>query len=295
MKEDEMSRKVIAGILFLTAVIAVQFVGCKSNKSKASEKELGKPIARVDGLTLYEKDLEIYGQGMQWTPQQKRDFIEQWTKLALLYLAAKEEGFDKDPIIRRKLELNNQLTLVQDYETKKMASVTVSPQEIDSLYNLYRDLFDRNATFLIVYTSDSNKLKEVDRTLKNKVGSRLFRAIEKVKSDSTVTAFETQNPVNLGIFYLTYNDIPQELRDKVAKLKPGQGAWGSYQQNSYIYIFIVSENRVSADPQQVKGFIQQYLADKKRKEIEDSLINKMKEKYKVEILTDTTSSSEGQK
>ncbi len=283
-----MSKRILVLVAFVATVLSVQFSGCRSKETAGNSKVLGKPLAKVDGLTLYEKDLEIYAQGMHWTPQQKKDFIEQWTKIALLYLAAKDEGYDKDPLVRRKLELNNQLTLVQDYEAHKMASVMVSPQEVDSLYNQHKDLFDRNAKFLIVYSPDTNKLKEIDRKLRGKTGSRLFMAVEEVKSDSTVTAFETQSPVNLGIFYLTYNDIPKELRDKVAKLKPGQGVWGPYESDAYIYLFIISENRVAADPQQVKGFIQQYLADSKRKAIEDSLIEKMKKKYTVEIFSDST-------
>ncbi len=284
-----MSRKAImAAVVVATLAVITTFAGCKKGGEGYDTKELGNPIVKVDGLTLYEKDLEIYGQGMQWTPQQKKDFIKQWTKMALLYLAAKEEGFDKNPLIRRKLELNEQLTLVQEYEAQKMSNITVSPTEVDSIYNLHKDLFDRNATFLIVYAQDSAKLEQIDRMLSNKKGSRLFMAIEQVKSDSTVTAFETQNPVNLGIFYLTYSDIPESLRAKVVKLRPGHGVMGKYQDGSYIYLFLISENRTPAGEQQVKSFIQQYLVDHRRKAVEDSLISKMQKKYKVEYLTDTT-------
>ncbi len=290
-----MIRKVVIATVLLAAIIATaSLTGCKSKGGNAGAKELGKPVVKIDGLTLYEKDFEIYGQGTQLTPKQKQDFIKQWTKVALLYLAAKEEGFDKDPIVRRRLELNDQFMLVQEYEARKLSSLTVSPQEVDSMYNLYKDLFDRNASFFIVY-GDSAKIQQIDKILRNKTGSRLFAAIQQVKADSSVTAFETKTPVNLGIFYLSYEDIPKSLRDKVIKLKEGQGTWGPYQNSTYIYLFMIKENRTSADPQQVKGFINQYLADYKRRAVEDSIISSMEKKYKIEYLAvDTTGNVKNQ-
>ena len=275
-------------LIIIVILIVVKLMGRGKAAQKPSES-LGKVIAQVDGLKLYEKDLEFFrGAGYRWTENEKKDFVKQWTRYALLYLAAKESGFADDPLIKRKLQLNSQFALVQEFENRKLQSIQVSATEIDSLYKAHMDKFPYSIDLLIVYAPNDGKRQQVVQMLENKRGSRLFQAVEELKADTSLTVFETGN-MNLGVFYLSYNNFNGTLREKVVNLSTGQIDCVPVPDGGYICAFVLSKQKSpQVDEFRLKNFIHQYILTQKQKALEDSLIAEMRQKYEIKIFIDTT-------
>ncbi len=114
----------------------------------ASDKE--KVLASVGPykLTLKQFQNQIDSLPMQLqialahSPEMKEQFLERWVQITLLAQAAKNEGLEKDPEVKARIEDLKNSILAQEFAQRALEDkVTVSDDEVKAYYNSHKGEF----------------------------------------------------------------------------------------------------------------------------------------------------------
>ncbi len=262
-------------LLFLGALLILS--GCKSKE----EMPEGKILARVDGIYLTDKDLEVLKvPGLDWSEEDKSLLLDNWIKNTLFYLGAKEEGLDQDPLLRRRLLWSERMLLAQEYLKRKAQSITVSDEEVENLLRDKEELFKQGISVVVVFFSDSSRIRYVRRLLSRR-GRRFKYALVELRNQSDMSVTELDS-INLGYFMLEFKGIPESLKEKLRWMRKGAVS-KAYRVNDE-FVVIKLKERFPLVPQrsEIRSYLRQILYEAKRAALEDSLLKELKQKFKVE-------------
>ncbi len=265
------------GLLLLTA--ALMLTACKK-----AEKPRGKAIARVDGIYLLEEDLKVLQvPGLSWSEEDKSLLLDNWIRNTLLYLGAKDEGLDQDPLLKRKLLWSERMLLAQEYMKRKAASLTVTDEEIDGFLKDREELFKQGISIVIVFFSDSSRAPYIRRLLLRR-GRRYRYAMEELRNQSDINVTELDS-VNLGYFYLEFRSIPEVLKEKLRWMRKGQVSKAFSADGEYVIIKLLERFPLVPQKSEIRSYIRQVLYERKRIALEDSLVEALRKKFEVEKIS----------
>jgi parvulin-like peptidyl-prolyl isomerase len=249
------------------------FINC--GREKIEEKGV---IVRVGNEKLTKDDLKLFGVS-EVNEELNKALIENWIKSTLFYLAAKREGLDKLPEMKRRLKWSERSILAQEYLSRKSSEITVSDEEIDEILRRERDLFSEGVKLLIVFFSDSVRGKGIKRAL-GKRGRRLEREIRKLRDDPSISVMQTDF-VNLGSFLYEFEGIPKELKENIVRMKVGEISDVYPVEGGYVLVKMLSRSNLEIDTLETREFLRQVLLSRKRQELEDSLYELLKGEFEI--------------
>ncbi len=263
-------------ILFFALAFLV-FQGSMCNKE---ENVGGTPLMKIDGITIYKEDIDMnFTPGTQVTQAQRDSMLNTMKKLVLLYLAAKDEGFTKDPQIMRKAVWAKRMAIINDFVYKKTAGLTVSDAEVEKFINDRKDLFNKNVSFDILYIYDTTKMPQYIKLFKRNSHSSKLLSYQ----DMQLVRVESHSDYNLGMGAISFGDnnpITQALVNLPVNGISEPMNMGGF----YIVYKKTGEKTQNLDEQGLREYVRQYLLSKKRQEVIDNIYKMYLGKYKPEVV-----------
>ena len=138
-------RMLALGFTSLSLVI----VGGLKNGCLASDDGI---LAKIGNYTLLASDVrvimetdpqikELIRQKPELKGQIERLVVDRWLNITLLYLYAKEKGFDKDPLIQKKLSEMEKYLLAEEVLQKELSGIKPTEEELKKFYEKNKELY----------------------------------------------------------------------------------------------------------------------------------------------------------
>ena len=259
---------------------ALAFLILQGGMCNKEENIGGTPLEKVDGITIYKEDITInFAPGTQLTKAQEDSFLKTLEKYVILYLAAKDEGFTKDPRIMRKAIWAKRIAIINDYIYQKTSGITVQDAEVDRFINERKDLFSKNVSFDILYIFDTTRMAEYIRLFKASSRSPKLLTYQK----KNLIRIESHNDYNLGMAAISFgenNPISQILE----KLPVGGISEPFNMGGMYVVYKKTGEKTQDLNAQELREYVRQYLLTRKKQEIIDNIYKMYLNKYKPEVV-----------
>lgn len=274
--------------LAVASVLALAAATGASAQTPATDKV----VAKVDGMPITEKDLEIaledVGQSLppQVTDQQKRDYLVSYVAdLKLMAKMAREAKLDANPDVERKVAFFRDKLLLDDYlaqESKK----AVTPEAMRKLYDdsvkSITPEQEVHARHILVPTEDEAKKAQA----RVKGGEDFAKVAAELSKDPG----SGKEGGDLGWF--TKDRMVPEFADAAFKMKPGEISDPVKSQFGW-HVIKVEEARTKPVPSfdDVKEQVSQYLTRKAQNDI----ITAVRAKGKIERLDTEAPAGEAKK
>jgi len=231
-------------------------------------------------MVLKEDDLKLLqAPGFSLTPQDRETVVKEWIKNSLLYLAAIEEGLDKEPSIRKRLEWSKIMYLAQEYLTRKMEGISIKEEEVDSLFELKKPYFGIALNLLLIFSRDSLNLVEIKEKIAQK-GRKLEKVLKELEKNSELSIIET-DLIDLPSFLYEFEIVPKGMEKDLTEMEVGEvrGPFASH--NGFVLMKVLEKKSKEVNEEEAKGLLRQVIFERKREELEDSLLSYLMKKYKV--------------
>lgn len=266
-------RRLLCGILVVAAVVGLSACGSKEKKS-------GQALVKVNGEEITALQVNDELSRMSVKPDQQeaatKQLLESIIDRQLLLAEAKRNKIDRTPGVMSAIERAKSQIIVQAY-LQSITSKASKPSraEIDDYFQKHPDFFAQRKRFdmqqLLVATKDFN--------------DKLEQAIDSAKSLDEVAAWMDKQGVRYARGQLSRNatDMPPEMAEKLLAFPQGQ-------------LFIIKEGEktlintivdIKDSPVEAKSAapkIEQYLTNKKIKEIADAELKNLRSSAKIEYL-----------
>ncbi len=263
-------------------LIIILLIALLINCKKREIKEKNYPVAKVGKIAITKKELEMH------FPSNLKPFVDEEEKKRVLnlgietllyYLAAKDEGFLNDSIIRLRIKWSERLILAEEYIKRKVESkIQIKPSEVENFYEINRNNFEKDITIAYVIGGNKNQLEEIRNKM---INSKPEKVIEELKSLPNIIA--NIEKTNLGVLKIN-PDLPLPFINAVLNLKTGEIS-GVVEISPFRYAIVklIDEKKTDSKREDLLKIINSYLYLQKTKAKKDSIINSLKQKYKVEI------------
>lgn len=273
VRSNAISRRMLCGVAALA--VAVATVGCGDK-----EKKSGQALASVNGdeVTVLQLNEELQRSNVPAAQQAaaSKQILESLIDRQLLVGEAAKEKLDRDPKVVQAVERAKAMILAQVYMQKHVGTVArPTKEEIAAYYEKNPQFFAQRKVFdmrqLVLQT------KAIDADVK--------AAIDNAKSLDDAAAWLEAHKVVFarGQASRTTADIPPELSAKLLAMPKGQ-------------LFMVKEGErstliaiaeIKEAPQSLEastGQIEQFLFNKKNKELADAEMARLRAAAKIEYL-----------
>ncbi len=281
--------KYLAGALSLVSLAVGVFVGAfgvmslQKNKKyeefekaeRIPEKEVYKKIGEVVITNL---DLSI-AKSVPGINQTQEDVDKSLTKLALFYNEGKRLGLDRDSITKRLQYWAGKSVVAEAYYRKYiLPHINVDTVDVMDFINQHKDEFSREVAMLTVVFQDTKMADTIMRLLKDGSYAANLMLEEFARSGKISVQPSGYQNVGLGRFALTEEEY-KSLRDAKEGDVLGPFTVGP---QAYVMAKVVDVRRVSPKEidANVKNVVYQFLLDKRRKQVEDSVYTVLLNKYK---------------
>ncbi len=262
------------------AFFIVAFMVLQGSMCNKEENAGGTPVEKIDGITIYKEDIQMnVAPGAQLTPQMEDSMMKTLEKLVVLYLAAKDEGFTKDPEVMRKAIWAKRMAVINDYVYKKTAGLTVSDAEVKKFIEDRANLFGKNVSFDILYVYDTTRMSEFIKLFKRNSQSPKLLQYQKMG----LVRIESHGDNNLGFWALNFgenNPMTQALLNLPVRGISEPMNLGGF----YIIYKKTSETAQSLDVPELKEYVRQYILTMKKQEVIDNIYKMYIGKYKPEVI-----------
>ena len=282
IKKLEPCRRALCGALVLVTAVGLSACGSK-------EKKAGQSLVRVNGeeITVLQISDELSRAGVK--PGQKeaatKQLLESMIDRQLIMAEAMRNKIDRTPDVLKAIERAKAQIIAQAY-LQSITSKTSKPSkaEIDDYFQKHPEYFTQRKQFnmkqLVIAAKDFNdKLKLV---------------VDAAKSLEEIAAWLDGNGVRYARGQLSRNttDMSSEMGSKLQALPKGQLFMVSEGENMLISSIIdVKDSPVAA--KDAAPQIEQYLINKKTKEIVDAEITHLRSSAKIEYLNATPAAAQG--
>jgi len=239
-------------------------------------------IVRIGDEKLTKDDLKLFGiSEVKMEGDLNTALIENWIKSTLFYLAAKKEGLDKLPEMKRKLKWSERSILAQEYLSRKSQEISVDNIEIEEILTRKGDLFSKGVNLLIIFFPDSVRGEGIIKALSLR-GRRYRRELDKLREDPNISVMQT-GIVNLGSFLYEFEGIPERLKENIPKMRIGEISDIYPVEGGFVLVKLLAKKPLEVDTLETKEFLRQVLIQRKRQKMEDSLYNVLKREFNVII------------
>ena len=266
-------KHVLCGSLLLAAAVGLSACGNK-------EKKVGQALVRVNGeeITVLQINDELRRAGVKADQQDAatKQLLESLIDRQLIMDEAKRNKIDRTPEVMQAIERAKVQIIAQAY-LKSIANNITKPSkaEIDDYFQKHPEYFTQRKQYdiqqMVIATKDfSNDLK---------------LAIESAKSLDEVAAWLDMHSVRYARGQLSRNttDLPEQMVAKLKEMQKGQlfivNEGEKSMLNSITSIKDSPVTAMDAAPQ-----IEQYLINKKTKELADAEITHLRSSAKIEYL-----------
>lgn len=266
---------------FLLGIVALIFV---ASCAKDSGQKSGY-IAKINGITLTQQDVQAE---MATLPEMAKEFfqgpegisrfVDELVKRELLYLEAKNRGFDKNKDFQKKVEEFRKITLINQLLEKEVEKAPkILDKDIRDYYDKHKNDFTvTNQVRLshIVIKTEEDAKKAYERLKKKE-------DFAKIASELSLDKASAKLGGDLGTF--KRGEMAPELEEVAFRMKKGEISMPVKLKDG-IHILKVTDSKGSVlEFDKVKGVIAQRMAADKQREGFDKFIEDVKKKHKIDI------------
>lgn len=260
------------------ALVLVAAAGLSACGSK--EKKAGQALVRVNGeeITMLQINDELSRAGVQPGQQEAatKQLLESMIDRQLILAEAMRNQIDRTPEVMKAIERAKAQIIAQAY-LQSITSKTSKPSkaEIDDYFQKHPEYFTQRKQFdveqLVLASKDfSDKLKQV---------------VDSAKSLENVATWLNGHNIKYarGKLSRTTADIPPDLGEKLRALHKGEMFIIKQGENTLINILVdIKDVPVMAEGAAPR--IEQYLVNKKNKELADAEVTHLRSSAKIEYL-----------
>lgn len=270
-----------AGLLFSTfLLVTLSACGDKSDTGGKSETET-QVVAKVNGdeITVHQLNFELSAMGQAAGPgaeQRMRQVGEQIVNQQLLMQKAVETKLDRDPRIMQALERARRQVLAQAYLDKTVGNVTPpSKSEADAYYSQHPELFSKRRIY---------QLREIvmDKSIPF---AELQAKVSSVKSSDELGQWLQAKKVEAKVANIVRpaEQLPFDMLAKVSQMQNGEIAAFESPSNN-VLLFLAGSQEQPISQEQAAPIIERFLVNKKRKDLAEAEVKRLRETAKIEWL-----------
>lgn len=266
------AKKVVGSTLIVLALAALAACGSKD------EKKPGQALASVNGeeVTVLQLNEELQRAGVSAAQQEaaSKQLLESLIDRQLLLNQAAKDKVERDPKVVQAIERAKALIVAQAYMQKRVGTVAKpTPEEVEEYFTKHPEFFSqRKALDLRELVIDSDSMTDA-----------LKAAMDSAKNLDEVAAWLDAHKIQFARTQISRatSDLPPELSAKLLAMPKGQ-------------LFIIKEGKRSllisiADIKDApvtlaaaRPQIEQFLFNKKNKELADAEIARLRASAKIE-------------
>jgi len=234
--------------------------------------------ARLDELPPYAK--EQFG-----TPQGMIDFLQRMVDEEVLYQAAKQRGYDRDPEVTKVVDAVKRRSMIQTFYQKELeAAVQIPDADVQKYYDEHGEQFQQRAKIKFRHVMTNTKV-EAERARKRLLGGEDFAVVAREMSTdvSTKGAGGLTGSVALGQGLAKLGMDPGFI-ERLFQWKPGEVTEPLKSEKGWHVIRIEEKLEARTKPlEEVKEDIVNSLKPAKVRELYDKTLEDLKKKYRATI------------
>lgn len=266
-------RRVLCGMLVLVAAVGLSACGSKEKKS-------GQALVRVNGeeITVLQINDELSRAGVQPGQQEAatKQLLESMIDRQLFLAEAMRNKIDRTPEVMKAIERAKVQIITQAYLQSITAKVSKpSKAEIDDYFQKHPEYFTQRKQF---------DIKQLVLASKD-FGDKLKQVVDSAKSLENVATWLDGQSIKYarGQLSRTTADMPPDLGEKLRALHKGEMFIIKQGENTLINIFVdIKDAPVTAEDAAPR--IEQYLVNKKNKELAEAEVTHLRSLAKIEYL-----------
>jgi peptidyl-prolyl cis-trans isomerase C len=258
-------------------LVAAALAGCGD---KAKESKPGQALARVDDteVTVLQLNEELQRSSVPANQQQQasRQLLQALIDRQLLENAAAKEKLDRDPKVMQAIERAKSLIVAQAYMQKRIGNTTrPTPAEVEDYFNKHPEFFSNRKQFHM------NELVVAANDLTPEVRA----AADSAKSLEEVAVWLDAHKVKYGRTQVTRStaDLAPELSAKLLAMPKGQ-LFIVKEGDRAMLIAIAEVKEAPVTLQVASQQIEQFLLNKKNKELATAELQRLRTAAKIEYL-----------
>ncbi len=265
--------------LLLSSILLVTLSAC-GDKSGKTETE-SQVVAKVNGdeITVHQLNYELSSMGQAAGPgaeQRMRQVGEQLVNQQLLMQKSIETKLDRDPKVMQALERARRQVLAQAYLDKAVGSVTQpSKSEAEAYYSQHPELFSKRRIY---------QLREIvmDKSIPF---AELQAKVSSVRSSDELGQWLQEKKVEVKVANIVRpaEQLPFDMLAKVSQMQNGEIAAFEAPSNN-VLLFLVASQEQPLSQEQATPIIERFLANKKRKDLAEAEVKRLRETAKIEWL-----------
>lgn len=262
----------------LVLLTALGLAACNSK-----DKKPGQALVSVNGdeITVLQLNEEMQRSGVQPGQQEaaRKQVLEALIDRQLLQNAAAQDKLDRDPKVVQAIERAKSLIIAQAYMQKRVGTqAKPSKEEIEQYFSQHPELFVHRKQF------DMRQLLIATRDMSDE----LKAAMDSAKSLDEVAGWLDAHQVKFGRGQIsrTSTDLPPELSSKLLAMPKGQLFIIKEGERSML-IAIADIKDVPVTLEAATPQIEQYLFNKKNKDVADAEVARLRAAAKIEYLNKT--------
>lgn len=272
-------------LLVVLIAVAVGVSGC-------GKKEKDPVVARVGNVNITQSqvaaridELPPYAKQQFMGPEGMIDFLGRMVDEEVLFQAAKQRGYDRDPDVTKVVEAVKRRSMIQTFYQKDIeAAVQVPEEEVSKYYAEHGEQFLQRAKIKFRHIMTNTKA-EADRARKRILGGEDFASVARDVSTDTATksAGGLTGSIALG------QDLPKAgmnaaFIEKLFQWKPGELTEPLKSEKGWHVVRIEEKLEASERPlEEVKEQIVASLKPAKVKEVYEKSLADLKKKYRATI------------
>ncbi len=265
--------------LLLSSILLVTLSAC-GDKSGKTETE-SQVVAKVNGdeITVHQLNYELSSMGQAAGPgaeQRMRQVGEQLVNQQLLMQKSIETKLDRDPKVMQALERARRQVLAQAYLDKAVGSVTQpSKSEAEAYYSQHPELFSKRRIY---------QLREIvmDKSIPF---AELQAKVSSVRSPDELGQWLQEKKVEAKVANIVRpaEQLPFDMLAKVSQMQNGEIAVFEAPSNN-VLLFLVASQEQPLSQEQATPIIERFLVNKKRKDLAEAEVKRLRETAKIEWL-----------
>jgi peptidyl-prolyl cis-trans isomerase C len=266
-------RILYAGLILLAASLSA----CGE---KAKEKKPGQALASVNGeeVTVLQLNEELQRAGIGAAQQEaaSKQLLQALIDRQLLQEAAARESLDRDPKVMQAIDRARALIIAQAYLQKRIGSATrPTPAEVEDYFNKHPEFFSNRKQFsmheLVIAAAD--------------LTADVRSAADGAKSLEEVAVWLDAHKIKYGRTEVTRStaDVPPQLSARLLGMPKGQ-LFVIKEGQRAMFIAVAEVRDAPVTLQVASSQIEQFLMNKKNKELAAAELQRLRADAKIEYL-----------
>ncbi|MEO0140634.1 MAG: peptidylprolyl isomerase [candidate division WOR-3 bacterium] len=230
---------------------------------KITEEDLSSQLPDIEGFTASQGDTAALLEGME--------------KIAVFYLAAKEEGLDKDPKVARRARWAERAIIADEFLRRRLEKVEVTDADISNYVKEHQDDFGREISLVEVAFQDPAMADTIKKLLLD--GSY---AAQKMLEYFAQRGMLMVNPIGyVNAAALRFN-MPQDAAEAVRRAKRGD-ILGPYSTGGLsVLVMVIDIRKAAPNMAKIEPVLKEALLAERRQATVDSIYKTLSVKYTSE-------------